>query len=876
MNPALPLLLVLALAGAVVWRAGGGRWEGGLAWAVAGVAAVLLLAPALAIPDGIPGPGAILARHVPWQAGTDLDPAEGNLHMRDVSQQIQPWLLHLRRELRAGRLPYWNPHQLAGAPFWANGQSAPLFPLHLLFALLPVQLGLVLLPWLRLTMGGWGAWALARELGVSRTAALVPAVAYPLSGTVAAFVLYPMGNAHALVPWVFLAVERLARERWGWAPLALLGGLQLASGHPETAVFTALLAAVYLAVRGAARPPGTASAWARFAGGWIGAGAVSAVHTVPLALHVFRTSRWAEAEASDGLPLPVLGSVLLRLVLPEAHGNPALGTWWGPFNYLGSAVYTGTATVLLAGVAVGGLATAGGAGRLRDRRWLAVAAMAFFALLAAYQAPGVRHLLGALPVLSKSLTHYLKLGLVLGLALLAGRGLDRLRAGAGRGALAAAGALLLAVLGSAWATLGPAWREHGVAATQAAWTAGVGALALAAVAWGVAGLRQGNRERREHAVGGTGSSASSTLPVERSERGERTAGAPRPTPGAARWRVAARLPALLPAAVPALVPPLLAADLLLAHGRVNPGMSAADLYPETGAVRFLLGQEAGGPAPTGFPAPEGSGRGDGGPPPSATSDGAPTPGARDRVSGAAGGGAVQVLPGRLAGVGTALLPNAALVYGLHDLRGDTPLKLRRYQEVYAALGEAHPVHFRPVRQWRSPWLDRLGVRWVLGPPDGRARAPGWRLRYDGADARVWERPTALPLVRWGTDRQADRAGEPDPRDRGAPDGAKTGRGRRLEVLARSPGHWLVAWESPEPAAVVVAETWDPGWRARVDDEPAPVRAVDDLLLGVRVGPGRGHLTLRYRPPGLDAGTVLSLLGLAACGAAVARNRRRRS
>ncbi len=209
-HPALPLLALLGLAGLLLGlrSAGGTRREAGLAWGCLALAATALLAPALAIPDGIPSPAATLAAVPPWQ-GTG-DPAAGNSVLRDVTFQIQPWQLFARRELRAGRLPLWNPHQFSGAPFWANGQSAPLFPLHLLFDALPLILGFVLLPWLRLVVAGCGAWVLARELGLSRPAALLAALTFSLSGMLVSFLLFPMGNALALVPWVLWSVERIA------------------------------------------------------------------------------------------------------------------------------------------------------------------------------------------------------------------------------------------------------------------------------------------------------------------------------------------------------------------------------------------------------------------------------------------------------------------------------------------------------------------------------------------------------------------------------------------------------------------------------------------------------------------------------------------
>src|SRR5580693_6601288 len=266
MNPAALLLVLLSLGGLLLGR----RRGVGVAWLVCGLAAAALLAPALVLPDGVPSPAASLGHDPPWQ-GVD-DPAAGNDNLRDITYQVEPWLLFLRHELRAGRLPLWNPHQSAGCPYWSNGSSAPLFPLHLLFALLPPRLGLLLIPWLRLVVAGCGAWALASELGLSRPAALLAAVIYPLCGTVTSFLLYPMSNAHALMPWIFLAVERLAAGAGGAGtggdrqgvgdggaggtgraaggiqagirravPLALLGGLQLLAGHPETAIYTALL-----------------------------------------------------------------------------------------------------------------------------------------------------------------------------------------------------------------------------------------------------------------------------------------------------------------------------------------------------------------------------------------------------------------------------------------------------------------------------------------------------------------------------------------------------------------------------------------------------------------------------------------------------------
>jgi len=832
MNPALPVLLVLSLAPLAVqrwWRRGSGAGSGWCAaWAVAGIVAMVLLGPVLALPDGVPSPAATLGSLPPWQgagqraaqgATPKLDPAAGNPHLRDITLQVEPWLIFLRAEMRAGRLPLWNPFQFSGTPYWSNGSSAPLFPLHLLFAALPLQLGLVLLPWARLVIGGVGAWAFARQLGASQRGALLAAVAFPLSGVVTSWMLYPMANCHALVPWAFWATERLARRPAAWPWLAGLGGLELLGGHPETAVFTGMLAGVYLVVRWARRPVAVGLA---YAGGWIAALWIAGIELVPLMATVFRSSKWLVDLPYTPPPLSLVGKLLLRLVMPALFGRSAptplapapadalaagrAATWWGPFNDPATSIYVGTATLLLAAAGVAaawhgwrrhgvegddtgagpGVGASGGAG---ERAWLAVAAMTLFALLAAYQVPGVRHLLMALPVIDKSLTHYLKMGLDFGLAVLAARGVDAWLAGSGRRAMAAAAAAVLALLGLCWLLFADDWAAAGLRPAETVWTVGIATIALALAA---------------------------TLLLEPARR--------------------RRLWPLLPA--------LVAADLAFAHAWTNPALPAADLYPETGAVRFLHRRAS----------------------------------SLDRI----------------AGTGGVLHPDAAMVYRLFDVRGDTPVKLHDYQEIYASFAAPDPVYYQPIRRWGSPWLDRLGVRWVMTAPGERAPAnPGgrrWRLAYDGDDARVWRRPGALPIVRWGPPQgdespevggpagSARAAGSPGAIGRagsagsaGAPGaGDRAGRsGRRLDVLERSPGHWIVSWRTPRPATVVIAETWDPGWHARVDGEPAPVEAVRGVFLGVPVGgPGRteGRLELRYRPEGIGAGAALSLLGLAALGA----------
>jgi Bacterial membrane protein YfhO len=765
MNPALPLLILLAAAG-LLFR----RREIGPPWVACGLAGVVLLAPALTLSDGVPSPAASLAAHAPWQGVAD--PTAGNPNLRDITHQVEPWLLFLRDELRAGRLPFWDPYQFSGSPYWSNGSGAPLFPLHLLFALLPLELGFALLPWLRLVIGGCGAFLLARELGLGRQASLVAAIAFPFSGMITGFLLFPMGNCHALVPWVLLAVERLAAGRGRWPALAAAAGLQLLGGHPETPVFTALLAAIYLLARGAARPW---RAWAGFFGGWVAALGLSAVQILPLYLTLRETGKWLYHASSPPPSLATVGQLWLRLVLPDAFGNPAAGTWWGPYNFIATSLYVGLVPLLLALAALVALLLrrrlpARLASALADRRWLALGIMTGCALVGAYHLPVARQILQALPVVQRGIHHYLKFGVELGLALFAALGWElwiTARAAGknpeSRGMLPlGVSAILVGTLFAvAWWALGADWRQRGLTEEQGLWTA---AAIIAVLLVGATLL------------------------------------------GPPRWRGA-----LVPLVFSALV-----IDLCVAHAATNPGLSLARLYPTTGAVRFLQGR-----------------------------------------------------PERFAGSGTTLHPDAAMVYRIYDIRGDSPVKLDRYDRVYGSLADFDPVYFRPIRDWSSPWLDALGVRWaVLGPHEDPPSGTDWHLAYAGEDAKVFERPSALPLVRL----------------KGAPPGSA------VQVERREPGFWRLSWSGAptslgsastrERTRLIIAETWDAGWSSiRIGapgelDAPLTIEVERGILMAVPLDRAHGVVELRYCPPGLVAGSAISLASLLLLLILGARGRRR--
>lgn len=105
------------------------------------------------LPGRALSPADILFAYYPWKAMAP-DHVPANPLLGDVTFHLHPALIYAAREIREGRFPLWNPHAFAGAPFFANPQTALLFPLNALAYLLPVPAALTLISILKLSATG--------------------------------------------------------------------------------------------------------------------------------------------------------------------------------------------------------------------------------------------------------------------------------------------------------------------------------------------------------------------------------------------------------------------------------------------------------------------------------------------------------------------------------------------------------------------------------------------------------------------------------------------------------------------------------------------------------------------------------------------------
>jgi len=170
----------------------------------------------------------------------------------DAFRYFYPTAVFIHDELAAGRLPLWNPFQMAGQPMAALPIPGALYPPNLLcFGLLGPLRGTTAHAILHLIVAGTGAWLLGRRLGLSRAAAVTSACGFSLSGALLLGAYIPgFLSSQAWLPWMLACIHGLLRDdRWRW-PVGLAACLALVflSGNPQVFVYTVQLGLVFGAV----------------------------------------------------------------------------------------------------------------------------------------------------------------------------------------------------------------------------------------------------------------------------------------------------------------------------------------------------------------------------------------------------------------------------------------------------------------------------------------------------------------------------------------------------------------------------------------------------------------------------------------------------
>lgn len=176
-----------------------------------------------------------------WGALLALDRV---LVVRDLGATHIPWRQVWAGQVRAGRLPLWNPDANGGRLLWADPNAQAAYPPTLLFLLLPAAKAMVVFQaahhlWLCL-----GFFQLARRWGVQPTAAALAAALAGNLGIVWSLATFPNALASfSWLPWMLSSlkpgVSHRQEQEYRAALAGGLLGVAFLAGEPVTAALGA-------------------------------------------------------------------------------------------------------------------------------------------------------------------------------------------------------------------------------------------------------------------------------------------------------------------------------------------------------------------------------------------------------------------------------------------------------------------------------------------------------------------------------------------------------------------------------------------------------------------------------------------------------------
>ncbi len=424
--PAAALAVVTAAGAARAARDREIRLSGpAVAWLFAGLAIALVsMLFVEALTDGaVLSQAHMLDPFSPWQAYAPEE-SRPTPPFGDVPMLVYPFLAFARERLLEGTFPLWTAAINAGQPFFAAYQSAVLSPLTWVTLAVPLPQATVVIAAMRLLVGGAGMFVFLRGLGLSAGAAIIGGLGYLLNPFTLVWLEHPPGGVPPFLPWMLHAAGRCADgTRFGPAALSLATALVLVAGHPHTGLFCAALAGAYglcSAIAGGKRR------WRRALVVVIALAlgvATAAIQILPF-LEYFSMSRGAQWRTVHDLnPYHAPAAAIIAGLVPNFFGDHHSGNYAGPLNYLEQVIYAGIPVLVLAGVAM----------TPPDRGWRTrfFAGAACLALLVVYGAPGINHLVSALPLVKGATLTRMPIVAIASLIVLAAIGADRLNRDAG-------------------------------------------------------------------------------------------------------------------------------------------------------------------------------------------------------------------------------------------------------------------------------------------------------------------------------------------------------------------------------------------------------------------------------------------------------------
>lgn len=292
-------------------------------------------------------------RDVVWDGLSSGVPFKNFLITDPVRQQYL-WRKEALDQIKEGQLPLWNPYSFSGMPLMANFQTGILYPLNLIFFLLPFNHVWGLLVVLEPLLAGLFLFLYLRNLKVTKIGSLFGSLVFSFSGFSIVWMEWnTIGHVIAWLPLTLLAIDTIIQKQvrplslW---PLIFVISLIFSffAGHLQIFFYCSSVILLYLGFKIYLLKQNRFKTFLLFVYCYLLFIFITSIQWWPTLQLILKSARDIDQGSwtKEGWFIPWQN--LIQFVAPDFFGNPATNNYWGIWNYAEFIGYIGMLPLIFA------------------------------------------------------------------------------------------------------------------------------------------------------------------------------------------------------------------------------------------------------------------------------------------------------------------------------------------------------------------------------------------------------------------------------------------------------------------------------------------------------------------------------------------------
>ncbi|OGF45906.1 MAG: hypothetical protein A2452_06215 [Candidatus Firestonebacteria bacterium RIFOXYC2_FULL_39_67] len=269
---------------------------------------------------------------------------------RDIILQFYPWQIFADNSVSSGVVPLWNNFSGCGSPFIANLQSAVFYPLKLIFYLMPLVAAVKLYVVSHFVLAAIFMFYLAKDFKISGKAAFFSALVFTFNGYMVSRVeFFSVMSSSVWIPLIILLLKRLIETgKFKYFALSSLAvSMPVFAGSVQIYFYNFLIALAFVIWYSW---PGKKEWW-RNTGIYIAVTAMSlllsSIQLLPFLEFVMNSVRQSGMPYSFASNWSLYPAKLINFLTPFIWGNPSISAYYGTDQFWVSCFYCGILSVLL-------------------------------------------------------------------------------------------------------------------------------------------------------------------------------------------------------------------------------------------------------------------------------------------------------------------------------------------------------------------------------------------------------------------------------------------------------------------------------------------------------------------------------------------------